>query len=121
MNRKDAIRIIRESTGMPYAQIAKIVDETDPSLLENFAWAKRFLVDPIESDPAIGPIIDDIRKQAFELVKQERGEEKVWPPVVDDLAQRILMIEYGIDWRTPQQMNPHVLFQYATKHNRYCD
>ena len=117
MDRTEAIRAIREKSWVTYARVAQLVDETDATLIEHFIRAGRMgdgiLTDPIESDPVAGPIIQKARDDAMQTLKRERGGEHVWPPAVDELAQQILKNDHDIDWKTLQQMNPDIHFNYA--------
>ena len=66
------------------------------------------LVDPIENDPALGPIISKVLDQVSERIGAgndgypRRGScHLVWSVTKERLAT-----EYGIEWLTPKEMNP---------------
>lgn len=67
--------------------------------------------DPIESDPEIKRLIDAARDEALvELSDHPRFGQFGFRRTVWDTQKRILKIEYDIDWRTPAEMNPYVIF-----------
>jgi hypothetical protein len=65
--------------------------------------------DPIEDDPELGPIV----RKAGERAERELGASEgqmgfchlLW-----ERQQRILRDEYGIEWKSPSEMNPDILF-----------
>ena len=67
--------------------------------------------DPIYDDPAIRPLIDAAALKAEKLLEHDprRGQMGFcyvgWATI-----KKILLEEHGIDWKTPSEMNPGVLF-----------
>lgn len=71
----------------------------------------RIIVDPIESDPQFASILKVVNKKVDEKLIAE-GIERflgichfIWAE-----KQRILRDEYGIEWKSPAELNPGVLF-----------
>ena len=93
--------------------------ETD-NLYGNDNVNHTLLYDPIEDTPEFMQIKDELikRMEVFrvEYVKEaERVYEEigVWPPISHRLClkqKEILQQEYGIEWKTPEEMNPDVNF-----------
>lgn len=69
------------------------------------------LHDPVEDDPKIRPIIRAATKQAMDELKDHPFYEQfgfchfLW-----DKKKQILKEKYGIDWRSPSDMNPHIIY-----------
>lgn len=66
------------------------------------------LYDPIEDDPAVKQLIDDIQKQVIDESKEKQGIgfcHYIWVR-----TQEILKKKYGIVWYSPAEMNPDVDF-----------
>lgn len=65
--------------------------------------------DPKEYDPQIRPVIEKAEREAeLELADWPRAEgfcHALW-----GAQKEILRAKYGIDWRTPAEMNPDVIF-----------
>ena len=67
--------------------------------------------DPIEDDPKFRPILDRAGQEADQELAAKgitRGFgycNSYWP-----VKKRILKVKYGIDWRTPAEMNPDWAF-----------
>ena len=65
--------------------------------------------DPIEDDPKLGPIVRKAERQAERELKEFEGQlgfcHMLW-----GRQEEILREEYGIAWRSPDAMNPDVLF-----------
>jgi hypothetical protein len=72
---------------------------------------KRFPIvcDPIEDDPRLRRVVAKARRQA-ELELDDWPEGMGYCFVLWGEMKRILREEHGIDWRTPGEMNPNVLF-----------
>jgi len=80
--------------------------------------------DPIEDSAAYKAISDEIdeearkrmemRKLQFEKEESEReepfGVEPSWIHIFWHEKKRVLKEKYGIDWKTPSQMNPDINF-----------
>ena len=65
--------------------------------------------DPQEDDPIMGPIIKKAGEEAEKLVLKNRSRglgdcHKIWEKQKKILKQR------GIDWKSPSDMNPSVMF-----------
>ncbi len=67
--------------------------------------------DPIEDDPAAQPAIRAAEQEAREELKDVESKEpkgfcyKIWR-----VKKRILRDKYGIQWRSPAEMNPDTIF-----------
>lgn len=70
-----------------------------------------YLHDPIEDDPTVGPLIAQVRDEIEQslIAKGEcqpgRGALRIWSD-----TQRALREKHGIEWLTPQQLNPEIGF-----------
>jgi len=65
-----------------------------------------FLKDPIELDPELGSLVQEARKKAESLYPQDEigSCHVIWQE-----QARILFEDYGIEWKSPAEMNPWVL------------
>lgn len=67
--------------------------------------------DPIEDTPEFKAVIDDVERELDELFKNNplRGQRgfchAYW-----SAKKELLSEKYGIEWRSPQQMNPRYRF-----------
>jgi hypothetical protein len=71
--------------------------------------------DPIEDDPAFGPMIGEANREAQRQLEERRVQEgrpgQSWLGDVHffyAVKKQYLKDKYGIDWRTPAEMNPHI-------------
>ena len=67
--------------------------------------------DPIEDDPKFKTIIESVNEQVErELI--EMGIKDQWGSCFTywDIKKRILLSVHGIDWKTPRELNPRVVF-----------
>lgn len=67
--------------------------------------------DPVEDDPRYAEVfnrIDEEVKTALDLSTKHRGRGYVH--IFWDTKKRILKQKYNIDWRTPAELNPQVIF-----------
>lgn len=62
------------------------------------------LYDPIEDDPKVRPYLEAAGKEASEENKGAKA------PAYFRIKKRILKEKYGIDWRTPAELNPDWAF-----------
>lgn len=74
-----------------------------------------YLRDPLETDPAIGPLIEQIQIEAERLASIEFMHHECFSRLgechlVWRIMQRLLKERHGIHWRTPAQMNPWACF-----------
>jgi len=65
--------------------------------------------DPIEEDPHLRRVVAKARREA-ELHLADWPKEMGYCFVLWGEMKRILREEHGIDWRTPAEMNPNILF-----------
>lgn len=67
--------------------------------------------DPIEDDPAVKPLVEtaDAKAKAV-LATRGRRPGRGYCHLLWREKKRILQAEHGIIWRSPQEMNPDVLF-----------
>ncbi|MDB5313195.1 MAG: hypothetical protein JWO38_7397 [Gemmataceae bacterium] len=70
--------------------------------------------DPIEDDPDMKPIFAAAEQETEQQLAEVRKE---WPRgqlgychLRWGVKQRILKEKYGVEWRTPAQMNPRIAF-----------
>ncbi len=67
--------------------------------------------DPIEDDPKVRAIIEQVDKEVEKLLEHDEsahvygGCHLIW-----GFKKRILKERYGIEWRNPAEMNPDVFF-----------
>ncbi len=66
--------------------------------------------DPIEDDPKLGPIVEKARREAVSEELGNQPERLGFCHIVWATQKRILKDKYGIDWKTPAEMNPGILF-----------
>ena len=66
--------------------------------------------DPIEDDPKLGPIVEKARREAVSEEIGNQPERLGFCHIVWATQKRILKDKYGIDWKTPAEMNPGILF-----------
>ncbi len=66
--------------------------------------------DPIEDDPKLGPIVEKARREAVSEELANQSERLGFCHIVWATQKRILKNKYGIDWKTPAEMNPGILF-----------
>lgn len=68
-------------------------------------------IDPQERDPIIGKIIRQAGKEADQQLKDEKFPEGMgYCHVLWGRQQQILKEKYNIDWKTPSEMNPYILY-----------
>lgn len=65
--------------------------------------------DPIEDDPQAGPSVQQADREARDALK-DVPRELGWCHGFWATKKRLLKDRYGIDWRTPAEMNPTVAF-----------
>jgi hypothetical protein len=67
--------------------------------------------DPIESDPQFASIIHQVDVQAEEnLLRQGRRAGRGFCHLFWREKQRLLKELHGIEWKSPRELNPGVLF-----------
>ncbi len=67
--------------------------------------------DPIEDDPKYKNAFDAIDTEVDEILKDDpwRGHTG-FGHVFWNTKKKLLKEKYGIDWRSPREMNPHIIF-----------
>jgi hypothetical protein len=65
--------------------------------------------DPLEDHPRLRRVVEKARREA-ELELNDGREKLGYCHRVWELQKQILCEKYGLDWKTPQEMNPGVLF-----------
>ena len=65
--------------------------------------------DPIEDTAQFKAIIKDVEKELDELLK-DKPRAMGFCHIYWYEKKRILKEKYGIDWKSPALMNPHVMF-----------
>ncbi|NJD37696.1 MAG: proteinase inhibitor I4 serpin [Geobacter sp.] len=67
--------------------------------------------DPIEDDPRYADVFKKINDEVKEtLAGDPRKGSMGFVHTIWSTKQRILKQKYNIDWRTPAELNPHVMF-----------
>lgn len=63
--------------------------------------------DPIENDPEFKDIIEAVMSEVMEELADHPSNGKLgFCHAIWSAKKRILKEKYGIDWRTPKEMNP---------------
>jgi hypothetical protein len=71
----------------------------------------RIAHDPIEGDPVVGPLVKQAEEEAIaDLAKGEFVLDLGYCHMLWDRQKKILKERYGINWKTPSEMNPMVIF-----------
>ena len=67
--------------------------------------------DPIEKDPVIGSLVRQAEEEAkVELAKGEFVLDMGYCYMVWEKQKEILKERHGIDWKSPDEMNPMIIF-----------
>ena len=66
--------------------------------------------DPIEDDPNVKPLLRAAEKEAKSAEELQGPRRFGWVHGYWSVKKRILKEKYGIDWRTPAEMNPKMAF-----------
>ena len=76
------------------------------------AYVKTVQHDPKEDDPKLGPIIKEAAEEAKRIVYERHGLSKHRRGIGHEIwtEQKRLLKEKGIDWKSPAEMNPNVIF-----------
>lgn len=81
-------------------------DRMQPDMIRNTGHLKK---DPVEWTAEYENAIDDVHRKAYEnLSGHPHGMGFCFAFWIE--KSRILLSEYNIEWKSPQQMNPNVLF-----------
>lgn len=71
--------------------------------------------DPQERDSKLGPIIEEAAREALRRVLARRKEQNVrfQRRCIHEMwdEQRVILLEQGIDWQHPKQLNPEHFFE----------
>ena len=69
---------------------------------------KGYKYDPVEDTPEYIAIRDELEKKILERMGGEmtRGNAHMYPAI----KKEILKKDYGIDWKSPQELNPRIRF-----------
>lgn len=69
---------------------------------------RNYRYDPIEDTPAYQAIQDELHEKILARMGGEmnRGNAHMYP----GLKKEILKKEYGMDWKSPQELNPRIRF-----------
>lgn len=69
---------------------------------------RNYKYDPVEDTPKYKAIEEELHAKILERMGGEmnRGNAYLYPV----LKKEILKNEYGIDWKTPQELNPGIRF-----------
>lgn len=67
--------------------------------------------DPIEDDPRYKSVFEGIDAEVDEILKDHPLRGRMgFCHIIWDTEKEILKQKYGISWKTPAEMNPHILF-----------
>ena len=67
--------------------------------------------DPIEEDPRYAEVFSKIDAEVNEALGiTSKGGGRGYIHVIWETKKRLLKHKYNIDWRTPAELNPHVMF-----------
>jgi hypothetical protein len=70
-----------------------------------------FLTDALDEDPKYAEIIKDVERKVEQRLKAQKVEKEIgychdfW-----SLKKEILKIEYGLEWKSPAEINPDIYF-----------
>ncbi|MBP9867136.1 MAG: hypothetical protein KBC41_03625 [Candidatus Pacebacteria bacterium] len=68
-------------------------------------------IDPKERDPILGKIIRQAHKEAVVQLLEEKFPEGLgYCHVLWGRQQQILKEKYGVDWKSPSDMNPEIMY-----------
>jgi len=132
MTKAHQIARIREATGMGWLESRMFLAGRPAAFSERIITAKekqkdRLLHDPIEDDPAFAVQFADAKRMAQEVFQSwvaKRNADYLRRGMTNMVSEhprggchflwremkRILLEKYGIEWFTPAEMNPGVIF-----------
>jgi hypothetical protein len=81
--------------------------DTKKEIMEDFD--DEYAYDPIEDEPKLKPVLEAAEKEALAQLADQRQVfgfcHLFW-----STKKEILKEKYGLDWKTPAEMNPHTCF-----------
>jgi hypothetical protein len=101
----------RAALVLPAAPDSVEIDETRRERAERIdqEFIDSFQVDPIDNDPAYALILEEVEELAKDELRDLLGGlgfcHAFW-----DVKKRILKERYFIDWSTPAELNPNIIF-----------
>lgn len=113
----DVVMQVHRATRMGIVRTKGFLTDASPLLYSRLVEAAQtqsqedthYLHDPIEDDPEIAKVIQQAEQETEEAVRScKRGMgfcHLVW-----NTKQQILKEKYGIEWFTPVEMNPAIIF-----------
>lgn len=69
---------------------------------------RNYKYDPVEDTPEYQAIKDELEAKILERMGGEMTRGNAYMYV--DLKKEILKKDYGIDWKSPQELNPRIKF-----------
>ncbi len=125
----ELVRELRKYTGQPIAECKRVIESVKPELAERYVefykdGKHRYFIDPQELDPELSEIFEKVDREAKSYLdgwKKER-REKLKESEMEFMGlrggchvlwaekKRILNQKYGINWLSPAQMNPGIVF-----------
>lgn len=89
-----------------------IVTIASCNLLQNFPTGQSTLAhDPIEDDPRYENVFDKIDSEVDEQLKDHPMKDRIgFVHFYWNTKKEILKKKYGIEWKSPKEMNPHIIF-----------
>jgi hypothetical protein len=129
----EQVQRLRQLTDLPWMECKRFLASLAPAERTRFIEAMRehpggILRDPIEDDPAVRPLFLAACEEATREVREWHGQhiaelEQRFPAVADlfrsgrGLCHRtwarikeLLRERHGIEWRSPRELNPWVIF-----------
>jgi hypothetical protein len=132
MSKPDQIAQIRAATGLAWPEAQKFVEEKPAELCERIIRAKTrpgisYLYDPTEDDPALAQQFADANQKAEAAFQSwmaarnarllQQGLSHMVSKHLRDRGRfiwrekkKILLEQHGINWFTPVEMNPCIVF-----------
>jgi len=96
----------REQVAALLAELGITYEPVDPTDLPG-----HIRIDPIENDPQLKPLVEAAAKEAeAELQPPRDGHEMGMCHHLWRRQKEILRERHGIDWRSPAEMNPDIIF-----------
>ncbi len=127
--KKDLIERLRKQTQQPIPDCKEVLSSISVELAEKYVARyeekpRSWFFDPIELTPEFESIIGQVELDVSEFIEawkvqrlaelKEKGLEfmglRGMSHVVAREKQKILKEKYGINWKTPSQMNKNVVF-----------
>lgn len=105
---------IRRRTGLPILECRRILEHATPAEYQHITGERRspdspYRVDPAEEDPHLAAVLLRATLEVDKELEREDRSIMGFCHLFWRTKKRILWEQYGLAWRTPAEMNPHVL------------